>query len=337
MTEGNRALREFIAARLRREGTRATADEILITNGAQQGIDLVSKVLLDEGDRVLVESPTYLAAVQVFAGYQARFVSAPSDDDGLVIDGLEARLVSERPSLIYLVPEFQNPKGTSLAPERREQLVALARKHRIPILEDDPYGELRFEGAFRKPLSSLDDEGWVIRLGTFSKTLAPGLRIGWVFARGELSRRLAICKQASDLHSGTLVQRALAVLLSRFDYDGHLEKLRAVYRERRDAMLAALEASMPPGTRWTRPEGGLFFWLTLPPGLRDDEVFRAAIAEEVAVVPGSGFFVGGNERRFLRLNYSNQPTERIALGIERLGRVLHALAGTERIANAAGQ
>ena len=333
VTEGWRPLREWIAARLRTQGIAgARAEDVLVTTGAQQGIDLLSKVLLDAGDRVLVEAPTYLAALQVFDGYEARPVAAPGDDEGLCVDAnLAALLARHHPSMLYLVPEFQNPKGTSLAPERRAGLVAMASAHRVPILEDDPYGELRFEGELRRPLAAQPGaEGWVVRLGTFSKTLAPGLRVGWAYAPGELGRRMVVAKQAADLHSSTLVQRATALLLQRFDYDGHLARIRAVYRARRDAMLHALEQHMPEGTTWTRPEGGLFLWLTLPPGVSDRALFEAGVAQDVAVVPGSAFFAGGAEHGFVRLNFSNQSEERILEGVRRLGVALEQLCREAR-------
>lgn len=322
ITEGHLPLREWIAARARSHGVAADADELLITTGAQQGIDLVAKVLLDPGDVVVVESPTYLAAVQTFAAYEARLVSVPGDDDGIELAGLERAFERHRPALLYLVPEFQNPKGSSLASARRPRVVELARRYGVPILEDDPYGELRFEGARRAPLIAHDSDGWVMRLGTFSKTLAPGLRIGWVHARGELMRRLVTAKQAADLHCGTLVQRAISALLEGFDYDGHLDSLRSMYRERRDAMEGALSRAMPEGTRWIHPEGGLFFWVELPAGVKDGDVFRSALEQGVAVVPGRGFFAHGEADRFIRLNFSNQSLARIETGVARLGAVV---------------
>jgi 2-aminoadipate transaminase len=326
VTEGFGPLREWIAARLARQGIKATASEILITSGAQQGLDLVGKVLLDPADRVVVEEPTYLAAAQVFHGYQAELVGVPGDDQGMRVDELPAVLGPAAPALLYVVPEFQNPSGTSLDPQRRQRLVDWAATHQVPVLEDDPYGELRFEGVSRTPLAALTDEG-VIRLGTFSKILAPGVRLGWVHARAELIKRLTVAKQFSDLHTSTLNQRAVSRLLETFDLEGHLAKLRRVYRERRDQMLQGLEAGMPAGTRWTRPEGGLFLWLELPPGVDDEAVFRAAVSRGVAPVPGSPFF-HRVEHRFLRLNFSNQSRERIADGIQRLGEVVTEAAST---------
>lgn len=236
-TEGFGPLREWVVDRLARRGIRTTSDRVLMTNGSQQGIDLVARVLLDPGDTVAVEDPSYLAALQVFAGCEVSFAPVGSDDEGMIVQELEAIIARRVPKLIYLVPEFHNPKGTTLSPARRRHLVRLAQIHRIPILEDNPYGELRFRGEAPQPLAALDDEGVVIHLGTFSKTLAPGLRLGWLTGPQELVRAATIAKQAADLHSSSLSQRAAAVLLSRFDYDGHLARLRSVYGQRCTAML----------------------------------------------------------------------------------------------------
>lgn len=321
-TEGFGPLREWVCARMARRGMRISTDQVLITNGSQQGIDLIARILLDPGDVVAVENPSYLAALQTFAGCEATFMVADSDDDGMDIDSLERAIAERVPKLIYLVPEFHNPKGTTLSLERRRRLVRLAQQHRIPILEDNPYGELRFRGENQPPLGALDDEGVVIGLGTFSKTLAPGMRLGWLVGPREVVRAATIAKQAADLHTGTLAQRAAARLLARFDYDGHLKMLRRTYGERCLAMLAALEKYLPPGTRWTKPDGGLFVWAELPDGMSADEIFADALREKVAFVPGSAFFADTPKRQFLRLNYSNRPAELIDEGIARLGRVV---------------
>ncbi len=321
-TEGFGPLREWIVARLAKRGIRASVDEVLITNGSQQGIDLAARILLDPGDAVAVENPSYLAALQTFSGCEVEFVTVKSDDAGMDVDDLERVVARRRPKLIYLVPEFQNPKGTTLASERRGKLVRLAQEHRIPILEDNPYGELRFRGEAPPPLASLDEEGVVIHLGTFSKTLAPGLRIGWMVGPKELIRPATIAKQAADLHTATVAQRAAAELLTTFDYDGHLATIRRAYGERCLAMLAALERHMPEGSRWTKPEGGLFVWAERPKGTSADAMFDAALKEKVAFVPGSAFFAASPRHEMMRLNYSNRPPELINEGIARLGRVL---------------
>ncbi len=322
-TEGYGPLRDWIAARLRAIGIDADADRTLITTGSQQGIDLAARVLLDPGDRVAVENPSYLAALQAFGLAEACPVPIENDDDGLRVDDL-ARVHAAAPiRLIYIVPNFQNPRGTTLSLERRAALAAFAADHDVPILEDDPYRELRYDGAPLRPLAAFD-RAPVIHLGTFSKTLAPGLRVGWATGPAELVRAMTVAKQASDLHSSGLSQRAVAALFERFDYDDHLATLRRVYGERRTAMLTALERHMPPGTRWTRPEGGMFTWLQLPVGLRAADLFDAALAAQVAFVPGGPFYAAEPRHDTLRLNFSNRPPDRIDDGMARLGRVVAA-------------
>jgi 2-aminoadipate transaminase len=322
-TEGYGPLREWVCARLGRRGLHAATDQVLITNGSQQGIDLVARILLDPGDVVAVENPSYLAALQTFQGCEASFMVADSDDEGMDVDSLERAIaVHGAPKLIYIVTEFHNPKGTTLSLERRKKLLRLAQTHRIPILEDNPYGELRFRGEAPPPLAALDDQGVVVYLGTFSKTLAPGMRLGWLVGPRELVRAATIAKQAADLHTGTLAQRAAARLLTKLDYDAHLTTLRRIYGERCLAMLGALEKYLPRGTRWTKPDGGLFVWAELPDAMSADEIFADALREKVAFVPGSAFFADAPKRQFLRLNYSNRPSELIDEGIARLGRVV---------------
>lgn len=321
-TEGYGPLREWICAHLGSYGVQAAAEQVLITSGSQQGIDLAGKVLLDPGDVVVVENPSYLAALQAFGAYEASFAVVGSDDHGMRVEELERLVARRRPKLIYVVADFHNPKGTSLSLERRLALVRFAQRHRIPILEDNPYGELRFRGGLLPPLAALDEEGVAIHLGTFSKTLAPGLRIGWAVGPRELIRAMTVCKQAADLHTATLAQRAAAKLLTHFDYEGHLKRLRAVYGERCQAMLSALERHMPEGTRWTQPDGGMFVWVELPRGLSGDTLLPKALQQRVAFVPGSAFFAANPRPEFIRLNYSNRPPETIDEGLRRLGAVL---------------
>ena len=251
VTEGYVPLRQWIANRLCARGTSSSVDQVLITTGSQQGIDLVAKLLLDRGDAVAVEAPTYVAALQAFSAYEADLCEVRSDDGGMDVDALEELLRQRQVKLIYVIPDFQNPRGTTLEGARRQRIVELAERYGTLILEDDPYGELRFRGTHEPALSALGSDR-VIRLGTFSKTLAPGLRIGWVHAPVEITRRLAIAKQSADLHTPTLTQRAAAHLLETFDYDGHLGRIRRSYGERCDAMLSAMEQRMPRGARWTR-------------------------------------------------------------------------------------
>ncbi|WP_187345197.1 PLP-dependent aminotransferase family protein [Cystobacter ferrugineus] len=323
-TEGYGPLREWICAHLGERGLRVGVDQVLITNGSQQGIELVAKVMLDPGDLVVVENPSYLAALQTFSGYEASYAVVGSDDDGMRVDELERLVTSRKPKLIYLVPNFQNPKGTTLSLERRRALVRFAQRHRILILEDNPYGELRFRGEHLPSLASLDDEGVVVSLGSFSKTLAPGLRIGWMVGPKEIVRAVTVVKQAADLHTATVAQRATARLLARFDFNAHLERLRVIYGERCMAMLGALERHMPAGTRWTQPDGGMFVWAELPRGMSADTLFPLALEKRVAFVPGAPFFAAEPRHEFMRLNFSNRPPELLEEGMRRLGSVIAA-------------
>jgi 2-aminoadipate transaminase len=326
-TEGFAPLRGWIADHLRRRGIAARADEILITSGSQQGIDLVARVFLDPGDVVLVDNPTYLAAIQSFAAYQVRLVTVPSDDDGMIVDEVADLIAAHRPKLIYLVSSFQNPRGTTLPQDRRARLAEIASRGGVAILEDDPYGELSFAGAPPRPMAATG-HGNVFYLGTFSKTLAPGLRIGWLWGDAAIVRKATICKQAADLHTATLSQRATAALLDRFDYAGHVAKICEVYRERCQTMLGALRDHLPYGCRWVAPTGGMFVWLQLPSELDAESLFPAAIARKVAFVPGAAFFVEHHRRDFVRLNFSNQPPASIVEGMRRFGEVVSAaLAG----------
>jgi 2-aminoadipate transaminase len=321
-TEGWLPLRRWIAARLTSRGISAEAERVLITSGSQQGIDLTARLFLDKGDQIIVENPCYLAALQSFSGFEGSFIPVDSDDDGMRVDQVEKALEQSRAKLIYVVTDFHNPKGTSLSLERRHQLLNVARRYRVPILEDDPYGELRYAGTRHPSLAALDTDALVIYLSTFSKTLSPGLRLGWVAGPAEVIQGLIVAKQATDLHTTTVTQRAAARLLADFDYDGHVAALCKVYGDRRSAMLNALELNFPAGVKWTRPEGGLFIWVELPSGVDAEDVLREAISERVAFVPGHSFFAEGENRHFFRLNFSNCRIDAIEDGIERIGRML---------------
>lgn len=325
-TEGWLPLRRWVAARLCQKGIQADAGRILITAGSQQAIELAAKIFLDPGDAVIVENPCYLAAVQVFSGFEASFTTVGSDDQGIRVDEVERALSRSRHKLIYLVPDFQNPKGTTLSRERRERLIHLSRVHRVPIVEDDPYGELRYEGRSPESLAALDRDGLVVYLSTLSKTISPGMRIGWVHASEEVFRALVVAKQAADLHTSTIAQRAAARLLDgpagdSFRYDSHLEKIRSVYGERCRAMRDSLERYFPDTVRWSRPEGGLFLWVELPPSVSGEDMLEDALAERVAFVPGAPFFACNPAHNFIRLNFSNCSPERIDDGIRRLAGV----------------
>jgi len=327
-TEGYAPLREMIAQNMARYGVVAAADNVLITSGSQQALDLIGKLLVNPGDRLLVEAPTYLGALQAFDVYGAEYVSVPIDDDGLQTERLEEALRSG-PKFMYILPNFQNPGGVTLSEGRRHELVRLADRHGIPIIEDDPYGQLRYEGEHLPPLIVADrenlrrDDGYrlgnVIYLSTFSKTLAPGLRLGWIVAPPEVITKLVQLKQGADLHTSTFVQVVAHEVARDGFLDEHVKKIRQVYRERRDAMLAALQEFFPPEVTWTHPAGGLFLWVTLPADIDCKALFEAALQQNVAFVPGDSFYATGDEgRRHMRLNFSNAPPERIREGIRRL-------------------
>jgi DNA-binding transcriptional MocR family regulator len=331
-SEGHPVLREQIAHRMReRQGAAVSADEILVTAGSQQGLDLVAKAFLTPGDEVLCESPTYLGFIQAVQVFEPAFVEVPTDDQGMRIEALEDALARcRRPRLIYVVPDFQNPSGRCWSLPRRRGLLEVARHHGIPVVEDSPYVEIRFEGEALPSLNALDGHGQVIQLGTFSKIFCPGLRLAWVSAPGEVLQRFVPLKQAADLHTATLNQMLLVAYLERYDINAAIERIRDVYRARRDTMIAALERELPAGACFTRPRGGLFIWMELPEMVSARRLLARCLERDVAFVPGDCFFPGGGHANTLRLNFSNMPEERIAEGIARLGEALRALMVEER-------
>jgi 2-aminoadipate transaminase len=332
-TEGWLPLREMLVRHMGRYGISVTPDNVLVTAGSQQALDLIGRLFLNPGDHVLTEAPSYVGAIQAFHSYQASCLTVPMDDDGIRLDRLEAALRAGG-KFLYVLPNFQNPSGVTLSLPRRRRVVELASHYGIPVVEDDPYGQLRYEGEHLPPLVKLDADlhgcgngerafrGGVIYLGTLSKTLAPGLRLGWVVAPEEVIARLAVAKQAVDLHTGTFVQM-LAWEAARGGFlDRHVRRIREVYGARRDAMLAALERHFPPGVRWTSPQGGLFLWVTLPPGLSATALLPQALARKVAFVPGTSFYPDGGGDSCFRLNFSYCRPEVIEEGIRRLGGVV---------------
>jgi 2-aminoadipate transaminase len=326
-SEGYQPLRELIVAQMAKNGILATIDNVLITNGSQQALDLIAKLLINRGDRILVESPTYLGALQAFDLMGAEYVTVPVDGKGLQTRLLEGALRSG-PKFMYILPNFQNPGGVTLSEDRRTQLVWLSDKYGIPIIEDDPYGQLRYEGEHIKPLIVLDrinalrDNGYhfgnVIYLSTFSKVLAPGLRLGWIVAPPDVITRLVQLKQSADLHTSTFAQMVMYEVARDGFLDEHVKTIRACYKERRDAMLAALDDFFPPEAKWTHPRGGLFLWVTLPSGVDCMRLFDAAIKHNVAFVPGQPFFAEGDSGSHMRLNFSNATPEMLREGIRRL-------------------
>jgi 2-aminoadipate transaminase len=331
-TEGYLPLRQMVVSHLHRYGILATPDNVMITSGSQQALDLIAKLLINRGDRLLVEAPTYLGALQAFNVFGAEYVSVPTDQDGLRTDRLEDALRSG-PKFMYILPNFQNPSGVTLSLERREELVFLADKYGIPIVEDDPYGQLRYEGDHLAPLVVLDrvnlrrDNGYtlgnVIYLSTFSKTLAPGLRLGWIVAPAEVISKLVQLKQGADLHTSTFNQMVAYEVAKDNFLDEHVKIIRHVYRERRDVMLQALEDHFPKQVTWTHPRGGLFLWVTLPEGVDCQQLLKSAVQEKVAFVPGDCFYPGeGEGLNNMRLNFSNATPEQIREGIQRLAKVV---------------
>jgi 2-aminoadipate transaminase len=322
-SEGFAPLRECLAAESRRRGIRCTADEILIMTGSQQPLDLMGKIFLDAGDCVLTENPTYLAAIQAFQSYEVRFAAVPTDHEGLIPEAMPELIERERPKFLYTIPNFQNPTGVTLTAERRKKLYEIAARYGLIVLEDDPYGALRYAGKSIPPVKSLDSEGLVIYLSTVSKTIAPGLRIGWAVAGEEIRRKLTIAKQAADLHTSSLDQRIVHRYLTDFDSDAHVELIRRAYGERFAVMDAALGETMPPGFTWTHPEGGMFLWVSCPEGTDTCELMAQAMARKVLFVPGRDFFPDASGQRFMRLNFSNASPEGIREGIGRLAEVCH--------------
>jgi 2-aminoadipate transaminase len=325
-SEGYRPLRSLLAERLGRFGIRCTADDILITNGSQQALDLIGKLLLDPGDAVLVERPTYLGALQAFNQYQATYAVVPMDEDGMLVDEVE-RVLSRRDGarikFIYALPNFQNPTGRSMSLPRRHRLVELANAFGIPIVEDDPYGELRYEGEPLPTLKALDSSGSVIYLGTFSKVLAPGLRLGWIVAAPDVLEVLLHGKQPSDLHTGMVQQMATYEVARDGFVDRHVETIKALYKERRDVMLRAIEEHFPADAHYTRPAGGMFVWAELPRRVDTRELLLDAVEERVAFVPGQGFHADHSGTNTMRLNFSNVAPEQLQEGVRRLGRAIH--------------
>jgi DNA-binding transcriptional MocR family regulator len=318
-TEGDPSLRAAIASRLTARGLPTEADDVLITSGSQQALTLIAAVLIEPGDRVLVEEPSYLAALQSLALAGAVAVPVPCDDDGLDPDALRELIATHRPKLLYTVPTFHNPTGRTLPLARRRALAALAQETGLQIVEDDPYGELRYSGDALPAIASLPEAGdRVLAVSTLSKIAAPGLRLGWVRAPRMLLRRLTIAKQAADLHSSTIDQAAAAQWLASTDLDAHVQRLRAAYGARRDALLDGLSAALPPGSTHNRPEGGMFVWARLPDGSDAEGLLPRALEHDVAYVHGAPFFSGPPDRATLRLSFTAHPPEEIRVGLGRL-------------------
>ncbi|GFZ29592.1 aminotransferase [Clostridium zeae] len=323
-TEGYNPLRKAILEqRLNPFGITGTIDNILITSGSQQGLDFTGKLFIDKDDVIIVEKPSYLGAINAFRVYEAQFVEVSMDKDGMVIEELEEKLkLYPNAKFIYTIPDFHNPSGITMSLERRKQLADIASKYKVPVLEDSPYGELVLEGEKLPPIKSFDTDGYVIYFGTFSKTFCPGLRLGWIFGDEKVINKYVTLKQSSDLQCSSLDQRIIAYYLNNYNLDNHIEKIKNVYKRRRDLMFDCMDEFLPKEIKYTRSKGGLFTWLELRQDIDTVKLLEEALKFNVAFVPGSSFFANGGHNNYLRLNYSNMPEDKIVEGIKRLSRLL---------------
>lgn len=334
VTDGIPQLRGWVARRL---GTRLnaafSADEVLIVNGSQQGLDLLGKIFLDPGDKVALENPSYLGAIQAFDAYQARYTTVGTDEGGMIPESLEAVLARSvpTPKFVYIVPNFQNPTGRTLEAKRREPIVRICEYYGVPLIEDDPYGDLRFGGAPLKSLVSIPTQGTVIYSGTGSKIMAPGMRVAWLAMHDqEVREKLILAKQGADLQSGTFSQYVFERFVSDDSvFQRHIDRIVEVYRGRRDAMHDALRESMPEGVEFNRPGGGMFLWARTP-GVDTTELLKVASRDKVVFVPGVSFYPHGDVTDGMRLNFSNAGEENIRRGIERLGVAVRSLQSASR-------
>lgn len=324
-TEGYNPLREMIARQMADNGFDCTIDNILITAGSQQALDLIGKIFLDPGDMVIVEEPSYLGALQAWRAYEAEFVSDKMDEYGMIPASLEEVLQRGGVKFIYALPTFQNPTGRTMPVERRAEIVRLAAEYGVPIVEDNPYGDLYYEDKPLPPLIAVDAEqgagGNVIYLGTFSKTLCPGFRVAWTVAPEEVIGKMVQAKQGADLNTGTFAQMVAYETATGGFLEEHVAMLRRVYRERRDLMLSLMDELFPPSVTWTRPGGGLFLWVTMPEGIDSAKLLERAVEKKVAFVPGSPFYANGGGENTLRINFSNASPEQIREGVTRLAAV----------------
>lgn len=323
-TEGYLPLREQIAARYARKGLTVSAENILITNGSQQGLDLLGKIFVNEGDAVLIEEPGYLGAIQAFSIFKPEFVTVPLTADGIDIQLMKQKMDAFCPRLAYLIPNFQNPSGISYSAETRQAVADICRGKNMFVVEDDPYGDIRFSGEHLPSLAHYLPEQTIL-LGTFSKTVVPSFRMGWIVAPHEVMERLVIAKQAADLHTDYFTQRLLHLYLAEYDIDEHIAVISKAYGEQAAAMMEAIERYFPKEVHYTRPEGGMFLWLTLPEGKNAMELFNMAIREKVAFVPGNPFYVGKTDVNTCRLNFSCSTPAEIEVGIRKLAGAIKQL------------
>jgi len=323
-TEGYLPLRQKIAARMNNTlKTNVGPDDILITSGSQQGLDFSGKTFIDKGDVILCESPSYMGALNAMKAYEPEFIEIDTDNDGMIMEDLEKVLASnDKVKMIYVIPDFQNPSGRTWPLERRLKFMEIVNKYEIPVIEDNPYGELRFDGESLPSLKSLDTKGLVLYLGTFSKIFCPGYRLGWTCAAPEILAKFNICKQGADLQASTISQMEVSKFMDIYDLDEHVEKIKACYVKRRDIMLKTMKEEFPDSVEFTHPQGGLFTWVTFPKGINAGEMAKKCLEKNVAYVPGESFYPNGGIYNTCRLNYSNMPEEKIVEGIKRMGEVL---------------
>ncbi|MDN5351907.1 MAG: 2-aminoadipate transaminase [Clostridiales bacterium] len=314
-TEGVKALIEQIKIMMTERGITGPNNEVLITTGSQQGLDLCGKLTIDPGDVVLCESPTYLAAINVFKTYNPTFVDIPMDDEGVLPEALEKALKAHTVKMVYLIPDFQNPTGRTLSLERRKRIVELANQYDVLIVEDSPYSELNYSDEKLPPLKHFDTEGRVIYLSTFSKIICPGFRLGWIAASPELIQKLSLLKENLDLHTNQFVQYAVSSYLNQFNINDQIHHVVELYRVKRDAMLAAIEKYFPENIYYSKPIGGMFIWIELPEHLNSRELLQKTLEKSVAFVPGESFYPNGGSYNALRMNFSNASLEDIDKGV----------------------
>ena len=322
-TLGYMPLREKIAERMEKSGVMTDASQIMVTSGSQQGLEFMAKLFIDSEDIIVCESPSYLGAMTAFSSYEPKYIDIKTDDDGMDMEELEKVLKThDRIKYIYVIPDFQNPSGKTWSLERRIRLVELANQYDVAILEDNPYGELRFEGEMLPAIKHFDTEGRVVFLGTFSKIFSPGLRLGWINATEEIIDKFNLIKQGADLQSSTISQMEMVKFMEMFDLEKHIDTIKEVYKKRKNLMLHEMEKHFPDSVSYTNPKGGLFVWVTLPEGCDASEISAMALEEKVAFITGDAFFPNGGGKNYFRMNFSNMDEERIVEGIRRLGVVL---------------
>jgi 2-aminoadipate transaminase len=327
-TAGNVSLRKKIASRMGALGVKTTVDNIHILSGSQQGVDYAAKIFLDPGDVVVCECPTYLGAINAFRSYQGEFAEVSMDDSGMILEDLERILETHlQCKLIYVIPDFQNPTGKTWSARRRREFMDLVNRYNMPVVEDHPYGALRFEGEHVPPIKAFDTEGRVMFLGTFSKTFCPGFRVGWICAGEDLLSKFYMIKGSADLQTNSMAQAELNEYLERYDLDERIRMIANVYRRRRDTMLKIMDEEFPPQVTYNRPAGGLFIWVELPEGINAEDLMYKALEKKVAFVPGAPFYANGGHENTVRLNFSNMSEERIVEGMKIMAQLLREALG----------